>query len=290
MTSQDGPRLAAVSNQSPSSESLASTSSSGKTLRDEEVKDLEAWSSSSSPRKQLLNKNKDQDFDDEGSDEDDHLLAIPTTPPLESNRVPSPLIFEEDQKLPLKNKKKTATWKSLPRKGQLALLTISRLAEPLTQTSLQSYMFYQLKSFDMSQTDSQISVQAGMLAAAFTAAQFVTAIPWGRAADSELFGRKRVLIIGLLGTMISAVGFGFSRSFYTAMFFRTLGGALNGNVGVMRTVGFAPIFVNKASTADQDLDDIRDHKGEKVRVILLSLHPQKLINVDSKLGPSCYFQ
>lgn len=75
-----------------------------------------------------------------------------------------------------------------------------------------------------------------MLAAAFTAAQFVTAIPWGRAADSELFGRKRVLMIGLIGTMISAVGFGFSRSFYSAMFFRTLGGALNGNVGVMRTV------------------------------------------------------
>jgi sugar phosphate permease len=179
---------------------------------------------------------KDQNFDDEGSDEDDHLLAIPTTPPPRSNKGPSPLIFEEEQKLPLK--KKTATWKSLPRKGQLALLTISRLAEPLTQTSLQSYMFYQLKSFDMSQTDSQISVQAGMLAAAFTAAQFVTAIPWGRAADSELFGRKRVLIIGLIGTMISAIGFGFSRSFYTAMFFRTLGGALNGNVGVMRTVSF----------------------------------------------------
>lgn len=233
MTSQDASRLAAASNQSPSSESIASTSSSGKTLRDED-KDLEAWSSNSSPRKQSPNQDKVHDYDDEGSDEDDHLLAIPTTPPPESNSVPSPLIFEEEQRLPLK--KKTATWKSLPKKGQLALLTISRLAEPLTQTSLQSYMFYQLKSFDMSQTDSQISVQAGMLAAAFTAAQFVTAIPWGRAADTELFGRKRVLIIGLIGTMISAIGFGFSRSFYTAMFFRTLGGALNGNVGVMRTV------------------------------------------------------
>lgn len=233
MISQDGLLPAAASNQSPSSESIASSRSSGKTLRVED-KDFEAWSSNSSPRQQSIDQDKHNDHDDEGSDEDDHLLAIPTTPPPGSNSVPSPLIFEEEQKLPLK--KKTATWKSLPRKGQLALLTISRLAEPLTQTSLQSYMFYQLKSFDMSQTDSQISVQAGMLAAAFTAAQFVTAIPWGRAADSELFGRKRVLIIGLIGTMISAIGFGFSRSFYTAMFFRTLGGALNGNVGVMRTV------------------------------------------------------
>ena len=36
----------------------------------------------------------------------------------------------------------------LPRKGQLAPVYISRLSEPLTQTSLQSYMFYQLENFD----------------------------------------------------------------------------------------------------------------------------------------------
>lgn len=189
-----------------SSNSIDSTLSSANTLRDEELKDLEAWSTS--PKKLSL---------EIGEEEDDHLLAIPTTPP----RVPSP----DARKKP--EKKKTATWKSLPRKGQLALLTASRLAEPLTQTSLQSYMFYQLKSFDASQTDAQISAQAGMLAAAFTFAQFITAIPWGRAADNELIGRKMVLMIGLLGTMISAVGFGFSRSFYAAVFFRSLGGAVS---------------------------------------------------------------
>lgn len=35
---------------------------------------------------------------------------------------------------------------------------------------------------------------------------------------------------------ISVLGFGFSKKFYQAMFFRTIGGALNGNVGVMRTM------------------------------------------------------
>ena len=167
-------------------------------------------------------------------DENDSLLAIPTSPV----RPQSPLIYEEEQELPdsKPNKKQIATWSSLPRKGQLALLTISRLSEPLTQTSLQSYMYYQLKSFDTSLPDSTISAQAGMMQAAFTATQFITAILWGRAADSEKIGRKMVLMIGLMGTMVSALGFGFSRSFYTAMFFRSLGGALNGNVGVMRTV------------------------------------------------------
>ena len=49
-------------------------------------------------------------------------------------------------------------------------------------------------------------------------------------------GRKNVLIIGLLGTLISIVGFGFSRSFGMALGFRCLGGALDGNVSVLRTM------------------------------------------------------
>ena len=75
-----------------------------------------------------------------------------------------------------------------------------------------------------------------MLQGSFTAAQFVTAILWGRMADAEWVGRKRVLLIGLAGTGVSCVGFGFSRTFWQAMVCRTLGGALNGNVGVMRTM------------------------------------------------------
>ncbi|KAF1807985.1 MFS general substrate transporter [Eremomyces bilateralis CBS 781.70] len=133
-------------------------------------------------------------------------------------------------------KEPKVTWRALPRKDQLLLLTLTRLSEPLTQSSLQSYMFYQLKSFDPSLPDSAISAQAGMMQSAFTAAQFLTAIAWGRAADSEYMGRKNVIMIGLLGTSISALGFGFSRHFATAVAFRLVGGALNGNVGVMRTM------------------------------------------------------
>lgn len=48
--------------------------------------------------------------------------------------------------------------------------------------------------------------------------------------------RTKVILVGLLGTSIGALGFGFSESFYTALFWRALGGALNGNIGVMRTM------------------------------------------------------
>jgi len=124
----------------------------------------------------------------------------------------------------------------LPRKDQLFILLLTRLAEPLTQTSLQAYMFYMLKSFDENASDSTIASQAGWLAGSFTAAQCVTAVWWGRLADKEWCGRKNVLLVGLLGTLISTVGFGFSRKLWVAMLFRSFGGALNGNVGVMRTM------------------------------------------------------
>ncbi|KAL5409973.1 hypothetical protein PMIN06_004943 [Paraphaeosphaeria minitans] len=145
-----------------------------------------------------------------------------------------PLVSETEQTEA--GKEKPVTWLSLPRKDQLAVLTLARLSEPLTQTSLGSYVFYQLRSFDHSLPDSTIAYQAGILHAAFPGAQFLTAIAWGRFADAEYGGRKRAISIGLLGTMVSIIGFGFSHSFLTALCFRCLGGVLNGNVGVMRTM------------------------------------------------------
>ena len=103
-----------------------------------------------------------------------------------------------------------------------------------TTTTTQAYLFYQLKWFDPDLPDSTISGQAGVLHASFTAAQFVTALLWGRL--SESWGRKTVLLFGLVGTCISCLGFGFATSFWQALLFRTLGGALNGNVGVLRTM------------------------------------------------------
>ncbi|QLI70907.1 Major facilitator superfamily multidrug transporter mfsB [Metarhizium brunneum] len=127
-------------------------------------------------------------------------------------------------------------WRDLPRKKQLIIITLARMSEPLVQTSLQSYMYYQLKWFSPESPDALISRQAGILHASFMAAQFLTAMAWGRVADSPRAGRKTVLLIGLLGTSLSCLGFGFSTSFRQALVFRTLGGSTNGNIGVMRTM------------------------------------------------------
>ncbi|OLN85555.1 putative membrane protein YCR023C-like protein 8 [Colletotrichum chlorophyti] len=177
------------------------------------------------------------DYSDDDADEDTPMLGLsgpigaaeaadaPLSDPV---AVPPPPVKPE--------KPKPVAWRDLPRKQQLLVITLTRLSEPLVQTSLQSYMFYQLKWFDSSLPDSVIASQAGVLHASFTAAQFITAMIWGRLADSKRFGRKTVLMIGLLGTCLSCIGFGFSRSFAQALFFRCVGGATNGNVGVLRTM------------------------------------------------------
>lgn len=207
---------------------------------------------------------RDTDLSSSGSDSESVNTAIfaARSPGFSKARAPAPLLnpghrrfpsVDEDEQddhhesepgRPDTVQEKPVTWMSLPKRGQLAVLTFARLSEPLTQTSLQAYMFYQLKSFDPSLPNSTISRQAGILQGSFTAAQFLTAVWWGRLADAPWMGRKRVLLIGLMGTCISCLGFGFSRSFVSAAVFRTLGGALNSNVGVMRTM-ISEIIVEK---------------------------------------------
>lgn len=154
--------------------------------------------------------------------------------PEENDGESSSVAIVDDR--PAKTKEEPVTWMSLPHKGQLAVLTIARLSEPLSERSLAAYMFFQLKWFDPSVPDSTIASQGGLLTAAFAAAQFITAVWWGRAADTPWIGRKRVLLVGLTGTAIASIGVGFSKTFYQAFFFRALAGALNGNIGVMRTM------------------------------------------------------
>ncbi|KAK0263346.1 hypothetical protein LTS09_002538 [Friedmanniomyces endolithicus] len=198
--------------------------------------ELEGWNGGGGRKRVSGGRGGEEDAEDTADDgdeavghENEHLLHSldSTLDPI----LPLP---------PPPDKPRPVSWSSLPSKGQLAILTLSRLSEPLTQTSLQSYMFYQLKSFHAPSqpppTDSTVAQQAGILAAAFTGAQMLTAVLWGRLADDERVGRKKVILIGLLGSAIGSLGFGFSRSFAMAVVWRAVGGILNGNIGVMRTL------------------------------------------------------
>jgi len=128
------------------------------------------------------------------------------------------------------------TWMNMPNKGQLAILAASRFVDFFQMAALQTYMVHQLRSFDPELSDGTISHQAGMLQGAFTAAQIVTSILWGRAADQPSVGRKLVLNIGLVGTALGCIGVAFSTTFAQAVFWRVVSGAINGTVGSARTM------------------------------------------------------
>jgi hypothetical protein len=139
----------------------------------------------------------------------------------------------DNESLDSKTKEGPVTWSSLPRKDQLFLLFLSRVVDFLQVASLQAFVFFQLKYLNNSLSDAEISSQAGWLQGAFTGAQVMTAMLWGKAADASWCGRKTVLIVGLFGTAVSCVGYGFATSFSWLIFWRLFGGAINGTVGIM---------------------------------------------------------
>jgi hypothetical protein len=139
----------------------------------------------------------------------------------------------DSESLASKTKDEPVTWFNLPRKDQLFLLFLARVVDFLQVASLQAFVFFQLKYLNNALSDAEISSQAGWLQGAFTGAQVMTAMLWGKAADASWCGRKNVLIIGLFGTAISCVGYGFASSFSWLVFWRLFGGAINGTVGIM---------------------------------------------------------
>ncbi|GKT92630.1 MFS multidrug transporter [Colletotrichum tofieldiae] len=165
---------------------------------------------------------------------------LPNEPHNRPRRAPESFeetpLLQENVNIPAPTESRVVSWASIPRKGQLAVIVFARLAEPLSERSLTSYLFYQLQWFNPDLDPSEIPKHAGYLTAVFAGAQCLTSMWWGHAADNPRLGRKRVLMIGLVGSATSALGMAFSTSLWAAFFFRFCAGALNGNIGVLRTM------------------------------------------------------
>jgi MFS family permease len=92
--------------------------------------------------------------------------------------------------------------------------------------SIFPYVYYMISSFNISSDDRQIAIYAGMVTSAFALAEFSTGVFWGRLSDRV--GRKPILLIGLAGTGLSMLTFGFATRLEVALVARALGGLLNG--------------------------------------------------------------
>ncbi|KAL8842930.1 MAG: hypothetical protein Q9170_000334 [Blastenia crenularia] len=116
---------------------------------------------------------------------------------------------------------------------QLSVLALCRICEPIAFMSIFPYIYFMISSFHITSSEHQISLYAGLVTSAFAFAEFSTGILWGRLSDR--IGRKPVLMAGLIGTLLSMLVFGFATSLPMALLGRALGGALNGNIGVLQT-------------------------------------------------------
>ncbi|KAJ5901644.1 Major facilitator superfamily domain general substrate transporter [Penicillium taxi] len=123
-------------------------------------------------------------------------------------------------------------WSTFPIR-QLFILALVRICEPIAFMSIFPYVYHMVESFHVTDNDQKIAIYAGMITSSFTFAEFTAGMFWGRVSDR--IGRKPVLIMGLIGTAISMVVFGFAPNLATAMIARALGGLLNGNIGVLQT-------------------------------------------------------
>ncbi|KAL1960813.1 hypothetical protein VTO42DRAFT_5796 [Malbranchea cinnamomea] len=125
---------------------------------------------------------------------------------------------------------------------QLFVLGLCRICEPIAFMSIFPYVYFMVASFHVTDDDHQIALWAGAVTSSFTFAEFCAGVFWGRMSDR--FGRKPVLMMGLAGTAISMIVFGFSSSLPMAMLARAVGGLLNGNIGVLQTT-VAELVTNK---------------------------------------------
>lgn len=114
---------------------------------------------------------------------------------------------------------------------QLVILSMCRISEPIALTSVFPYLPEMIESFNVPKD--AVSKWAGITSAVFSLSQALTGIAWGQASDR--LGRKPVILFAMFCAMTSSLLFGFSRSLPWAIAARSLAGASNGNVGIMRT-------------------------------------------------------
>ncbi|OHW99224.1 major facilitator superfamily transporter [Colletotrichum incanum] len=136
----------------------------------------------------------------------------------------------------MEGNKEEVNWRSLPRKDQLAILCFLRFAEPVVSISLLTYLFYQLQSLDPSLDSGAIVRQVAYMQTSFMLSQCFSSMFLGRLADSPKGGRKMVLLMGLAGSFVGCVAFGFITNFKQALALRILEGLVNGNVATVRTM------------------------------------------------------
>ena len=151
------------------------------------------------------------------------------TPPSSSLAAP-PSIGEKDGRSLTKDVKR-----------QLFVLGLFPFSEHVAWTSTFPYIYNMVRvllttsssSPDDSEVTANVAFYSGVLVSVFTFGEFLMAPVW--AGLSDRLGRKATLLLGSIGAVGSAAGFGLARNLWLAIVLRLVAGGLNPNLGVLRT-------------------------------------------------------
>ncbi|OSC96797.1 MFS general substrate transporter [Trametes coccinea BRFM310] len=143
----------------------------------------------------------------------------------------SPLLREHGTDSP-----KAAAVKPTPLpKGQIAIVMLLGLAEPITSHCIYPFINQLITDLDITDGDEKkVGYYAGMIESIFFAMEALFVFQWSRLSDH--IGRKPVLLVGVGGLCISMICFGLSKTFWGLVVSRSLVGLLNGNTGVSKSM------------------------------------------------------
>ncbi|KAI6145800.1 MFS general substrate transporter [Pisolithus tinctorius] len=139
-----------------------------------------------------------------------------------------------DESTPLLENSQAKAKTPLP-KTQLGLVLFVLATEPMSSQYIYPFINQLIREVGVTGGDDRkIGYYAGTIESLFFVTQALTVLSWSRISD--YVGRKPVLLVGLMGLSISNLCFGLSKTLWALIASRCIAGALNGNIGVMKSV------------------------------------------------------
>lgn len=118
---------------------------------------------------------------------------------------------------------------------QFSIILFLQLGEPLTSQVIYPFAPQMIRDLGVTNGDeSKVGYYVGIMQSLFFLTQALTVLHWSRLSDRV--GRKPVILMGIAGLSISMYCFGLSRTFWGLVLSRALNGALNGNIGVIKSM------------------------------------------------------
>ncbi|KAF9007542.1 member of major facilitator superfamily multidrug-resistance, DHA1 sub-family [Cyathus striatus] len=119
--------------------------------------------------------------------------------------------------------------------AQFVIVLVLQLAEPLTSQVIYPFAPQLIRDLGITNgNESRVGYYVGLMQSLFFLTQALTVLHWSRLSD--LVGRKPVILTGLVGLSLSMYCFGLSTTFWGIVISRSLNGALNGNIGVIKSM------------------------------------------------------